>query len=71
MSLTPKQQLDYISAELKRCDEYLTTLWHEDSRREVKGRRKAVLDLGHKIAADSSISFEWPDEPCHPRLAKL
>ncbi len=71
MTLDTSQQLVLITAELKRCDDLLRTLWHEDSRREVKARRKAVLDLGQRIAADAGRPFSWQPEPCHPRYANL
>jgi hypothetical protein len=71
MTLDTAQQLVLITAELQRCDDLLKTLWHEDSRREVQARRKAVLDLGQRVATNAGRPFSWPPEPCHPRYANL
>jgi hypothetical protein len=71
MAQTPAEQLTVITAEIQRCDDLLKTLWHEDSRREVQARRKAVLDLGKRIATTAELPFSCQPEPKHPRFANL
>ncbi len=71
MALTPTQKIALCVADLERCDDLLTSLWHEDSRREVQARRKALLKICIQEADQISMEFTYPGEPCHPRFAKL
>jgi len=71
MALTPTQKIALCVADLERCDDLLGSLWHEDSRREVQARRKALLKICTQEADQMNMEFTYPGEPCHPRLAKL
>lgn len=71
MALTPTQKIALCVADLERCDDLLMSLWHEDSRREVQARRKALLKICVQEADQMNMEFTYPHEPCHPRLAKL
>lgn len=71
MTLTPQQKIAVCVADLERCDDLLRSLWHEDSRREVLARRKAVLGICVREAESIGMEFLYPDEPCHPRYANL
>ena len=71
MTLTPAQKIAVCVADLERCDDLLRSLWHEDSRRQVQARRKAVLNICTREAELVGMDFIYPDEPCHPRYVKL
>lgn len=71
MALTPTQKIALCVADLERCDDLLGSLWHEDSRREVQARRKALLNICVQEADQIDMEFTYPGEPCHPRFAKL
>ena len=71
MALTPEQKIALCVADLERCDDLLRSMWHEDSRREIQARRKAVLKICIQESDQMNIEFDYPGEPCHPRFAKL
>lgn len=71
MALTPTQKIALCVADLERCDDLLVSLWHEDSRREVQARRKALLNICIQESDQIDMEFIYPDEPCHPRFAEL
>ena len=71
MALTPQQKIALCTADLERCDDLLRTFWHEDSRREVQARRKALIKICEQEAESFGMEFLYPDEPVHPRYADL
>ena len=71
MAQTPAQKIALVLAELQRLDDLLSTLWHEDTRREVTARRRAVVAVGQQIQDVTGETFSAPAEPKHPRFAHL
>ena len=68
---SPADRLAIVSAELRRLDDLLATLWHVDSRAEVGARRIACLHLARLIASEHGLAFDWPAGPPHPQTAGL
>lgn len=68
---SPADRLAIVSAELRRLDDLLATLWHVNTRAEVGSRRIACLHLARLIASEHGLTFDWPAGPPHPQTAGL
>ena len=68
-SLTP-EQIARVNAELNKCERLLSKLWHEDSRREVMARRRALFRILCGIPQGVPLPIDWKPEP-HPQTAGL
>ena len=68
-SLTP-EQIARVNAELSKCERLLAKLWHEDSRREVMARRRALFRILYGIPQGVPLPIDWKPEP-HPQTADL
>ena len=68
-NLTP-EQVARVNAELDKCERLLLKLWHEDSRREVMARRRALYRILYAIPQGVILPIDWRPAP-HPQTANL
>lgn len=68
-SLTP-EQIARVNAELNKCERLLLKLWHEDSRREVMARRRALFRILYGIPQGVPLPIDWKPVP-HPQSAQV